>query len=73
MLWLALLLSCEDVAPVAERLPGERTGRLTSCDDLDPTDCLLPWPSAAFTDADTARPSGLAVQVDASLFPWTMT
>ena len=69
MLWLVLLVSCSDVAPVEERAPGERVGRLQSCDDLDPTDCLLPWPSAAFTEADASRPSGLAVQIDEAVLP----
>jgi hypothetical protein len=67
---LALLLAgCHH--GVADRQPGERAPLTASCNDLDPTSCLLPWPSSPFTVADDATETGLRVHVvaDSLLVP----
>mgnify|MGYP001196908975 FL=1 len=44
-------------APVSEP-PGTAT-----CDDTDPTACLLPWPNDRFTRADPSTPTGRRVDL----------
>lgn len=60
-----VLLGC--TPPVREA--ADRTPPTADCDVGDPTRCLLPWPSNAFTEVDASTATGLrlAVQPD-SLF-----
>ncbi|MDQ3036158.1 MAG: hypothetical protein M3Y87_27405 [Myxococcota bacterium] len=63
------LLGCESEPPIftaPDREIGDRTPLTRACDELDPTRCLLPWPSNAFTVADPSTPTGLRLQVDMS-------
>ena len=55
--------------PPPDREPGERRDRSLPCDPTDPTLCLLPWPSNAFTALDPATPTGLRVAVDPASAP----
>lgn len=49
-----------------DRAPGERAPLTAPCDDMDPTGCLLPWPSSAFSAPDEASPTGVRLAVDPS-------
>jgi hypothetical protein len=51
---------------VHDRAPGERAPRTAACDDMDPTSCLLPWPSSVFTALDSKSPTGVRLAVAAS-------
>jgi hypothetical protein len=48
---------------VPARKPGQRTPLSASCDPLDTTRCLLPWPSNTFTVVDTTTETGLRLAV----------
>jgi hypothetical protein len=54
-----------------DRAPGQRAPRTAACDDdVDPTGCLLPWPSSTFTRVDASSKTGVRLAVDlASLDP----
>jgi hypothetical protein len=57
-----------DVAPpndvyVPNRMAGDRTPLSAPCDPVDPTRCLLPWPSNTFTVKDSTTETGLRVHV----------
>ena len=81
LLTFVVLTGCSsgDDDPVFEapdRAPADRTPLTASCDAMDPTRCLLPWPSSTFTAADPGSATGLRVALDpASLFggddPWS--
>lgn len=47
-----------------DREAGERAPLTAACDGMDPTSCLLPWPSSVFTAVDAASPTGVRVHVD---------
>jgi pimeloyl-ACP methyl ester carboxylesterase len=67
--WSLLLVACDAAPPVFEatdRAVGDRTPLERGCDDVDPTRCLLPWPSNAFTIADPTTATGLRLSVDLS-------
>lgn len=68
MLAFLLLIACKDPGAegwdVQDRAPGQRAPLTASCDDNDPTDCLLPWPSSRFLEADASTATGLRVRVD---------
>ncbi|MBI4955853.1 MAG: hypothetical protein HY908_27790 [Myxococcales bacterium] len=49
-----------------DRAAEDRTPLSAPCDAMDPTRCLLPWPSSTFTVVDPATPTGLRVHVEAS-------
>ncbi|APR84979.1 Hypothetical protein A7982_10328 [Minicystis rosea] len=49
-----------------ERQPNARAPLTAPCDDMDPTRCLLPWPSNTFTVADANTKTGLRVKVEKS-------
>lgn len=68
---LFLALGCEAPAPlpIADRAPGARTPRSSSCDPLDETRCLLPWPSSVYTVAETTSPTGLRVSLSFRSLP----
>lgn len=51
------------VFDVTDRVPGVRAPRSASCDDQDPTRCLLPFPSNVFTVKDAQTKTGLRVAV----------
>ncbi|MBL8635319.1 MAG: hypothetical protein JNM40_18985 [Myxococcales bacterium] len=51
------------VFDVADRAPGVRAPRSASCDDQDPTRCLLPFPSSTFTVKDPQTQTGLRLAV----------
>ncbi|MBW2457255.1 MAG: hypothetical protein JRI68_22295 [Deltaproteobacteria bacterium] len=60
-----LSMGCGD-APVftaPDRVPGERSPLTASCDDIDPTRCLLPFPSSRFLRLDDTE-TGLRVTID---------
>lgn len=64
---LSLLVGCssEPTYSAVERLAGARAPRTAKCDDeVDPTGCLLPWPSSVFTKADPTSPTGVRLAVD---------
>jgi hypothetical protein len=47
-----------------DRVAGVRAPRTAACDDdVDPTGCLLPWPSSTFTRLDPTSPTGVRVAV----------
>ena len=55
---LSLLFVCAcqpqpDDFEVMDRTAGDRNPNTADCDLLDPTHCLLPWPSNTFTAADS--------------------
>ncbi len=54
------------VFDVADRVPGVRAPRSASCDDQDPTRCLLPFPSNTFTVKDALTRTGLRVSVQSN-------
>lgn len=63
------LPACEAPLPIVtapDRAEGDRTPLTRACDEVDPTRCLLPWPSNAFTVADDTTPTGLHLEVDLS-------
>ena len=60
MLGVLLILACK----VDDRLEGERTPNSAPCDDLDPTHCLLPWPSNTYTVIDESSETGLRLAVE---------
>lgn len=50
-----------------DRAAGVRAPRTAACDDdADPTGCLLPWPSSAFTKLDPSSPTGVRLAIDVS-------
>jgi len=59
----------EDTTPPADRAPGERRARTARCDDADPTACLLPWPSNAFTALEPGSSTGLRLEIDPTAAP----
>ena len=66
---LAVAAGCSSSAPdfnVADRLPGVRTPLTAACDPMDPTACLLPWPSSTYTTVDATTTTGLRVAVNPS-------
>jgi hypothetical protein len=57
--------SSEPTYTAPERVAGQRAPRTAPCDDdVDPTACLLPWPSSAFTKVDPGSPTGVRLSVD---------
>lgn len=50
------------------RAAGTRAPRTAPCDPIDPTACLLPWPSDTFTQADEGTATGLRLHVVAEGF-----
>ena len=53
----------------ADRAPGERRARTSSCDPMDTERCLLPFPSSAFQVADPDSPTGMRVRIEDSSLP----
>ena len=69
-MWLLLsLLACKKPLEVVARDPSDRTPISGSCDDLDPSRCLLPWPSSRFVKVDPTTETGLRVSVDPTSLP----
>ncbi len=59
-----------DSGTVATTVASSERAPLTApCDDLDPTRCLLPWPSSAFTITDAASPTGVRLALDPTSLP----
>lgn len=57
--------SSEPTYTAPDRAAGERVPRTAKCDDeVDPTACLLPWPSSVFTRRDASSPTGVRLSVD---------
>jgi hypothetical protein len=52
-----------------DRQPGVRAPLSASCDALDETRCLLPWPSNVYTVADASSPTGLRVSISFRSLP----
>lgn len=67
LLLLAIACTPTSTTPdvIPDRLPGERAPLTRACDGQDPGRCLLPWPSSAFSVADSGTATGLRVQVEA--------
>lgn len=57
--------SCGDDAPPGEPIIADRA----ECENLDPTHCLMPYPSSRFLVEDGATDSGYRVQIDEAAFP----
>jgi hypothetical protein len=60
------LVGCGTPPPpvvIVDREPGARTPRSGPCDPLDPTRCMLPWPSNVYTVADPSTPTGLKLSI----------
>jgi hypothetical protein len=53
----------------AAALPAGPRPVTSSCDPLDPTACLLPFPNDLFTVPDPASPTGLRVHLDPAWMP----
>jgi hypothetical protein len=51
------------IVPVTDRQPGAHQALALGCDPTDPTRCLMPWPSIAFTQPDPAQVTGLRLQI----------
>src|SRR5438445_10349105 len=68
---MLVTLGCEVAAPVkiVDREPGARTPRSAASDQLDPTRCMLPWPSNAYTVADPSTPTGLRLALTLKSLP----
>lgn len=64
LLALASLCTSCTTFTAPDRAAGERAPLTRPCDELDPTHCLLPWPSSAFTEADPSTATGLRLRVD---------
>ncbi len=47
-----------------DRAAGERAPLTAACDGMDPTSCLLPWPSSVFTTVDKASPTGVRLHLE---------
>lgn len=60
------LASCspDPVFVAPDRAAGARAPQTAPCDDADPSACLLPWPSSAFTTSDPSSPTGVRLSVD---------
>ena len=65
MLGILLILACK----VDDRVAGDRTPNSLPCDELDPTHCLLPWPSNTYTVIDEASETGLRLAVEQDSTP----
>jgi len=69
---LLALLACAggptefDVTPRGE---GERAPLTSTCPGLDPTRCLLPFPSSTFSVADPTTETGVRIAVDPAALP----
>ncbi|UJR85797.1 hypothetical protein [Sandaracinus amylolyticus] len=62
-----VLAACESEPPIftaPDRAIGDRTPLSRTCDEIDATHCLMPWPSNAFTVADPSTETGLRLAVD---------
>ena len=51
------------IVPVTDRAAGEHRALALGCDPTDPTRCLTPWPSSAFTQADDTQVTRLRLQI----------
>jgi hypothetical protein len=51
---------------VPDRQPGVRAPLTAACDAMDPSRCLLPWPSSTFSIIDKTTETGLRVKVETS-------
>ena len=51
------------IVPVTDRAAGEQRALALGCDPTDPTRCLTPWPSSAFTQADDTQVTHLRLQI----------
>lgn len=70
MVVLLALFAC--TRPLEDREPGDRTRVLTStCNALDPLECLLPWPSSTFLQVDATTETGVRVHVEPAALPIT--
>ena len=68
-LYLAsLVLLIAACTRVPDREADDRTPLTASCDNADPTRCLLPWPSNRFTVADDTV-TGLRLAIDPDALP----
>ena len=56
-------------AAVADRAPGERRARTSTCDPIDPNRCALPFPSSAFVREDPSSETGLRVSIEDPSLP----
>jgi hypothetical protein len=60
--------SSAETPPPGEQIPdrkaGDRAPLTASCDAMDPTRCLLPWPSSAFLAKDPTSATGVRVALD---------
>jgi len=70
-LFISLALLGVGCGPRAQpdRAPGVRAPLSATCDVLDETRCLLPWPSSTFTVADATSPTGVRVALAAPSLP----
>lgn len=68
---LALLAGCTgpDSFDVTPRAEGVRAPLTSTCGELDPERCLLPFPSSAFTTLDASTVTGVRVAVTPDALP----
>ncbi len=63
----ACLLGCTSYS-AKDRSPSDRTPITAASESLDPTRCLLPFPSNTFTKLDSSSTTGLRLALDISSF-----
>ncbi len=64
-LWLLLAAGCSSLT-APERAIDDRTPLAASCETLDGSRCVLPWPSNTFARADSHSPTGLRLNLSLS-------
>ncbi len=57
------------ISPVTDRAAGVRASLRLACDPSRGLLCALPWPSNAYTVADTASATGLRISLPAGTYP----
>lgn len=68
MLFLSLF-GCSPHFDVTPRADGQRAPLTATCDDSDPSNCLLPFPSSTFSTLDTHTETGIRVAVSPAALP----
>lgn len=56
------------VEQLPDRAATDRSPLTATCDAMDPTRCLLPWPSSAFMAKDAATATGVRIALDPQSF-----
>ena len=64
-----LLAQLEEIDDAVDAVQEALASAAGVCNDLDPADCLLPFPSDFFTTEDSSTPTGLRVNLDVLAMP----